>query len=241
MDSGFFNGIKLIGKRTIYSTRGGLSGTRNCDWFFSTQGVLLDTAGRYSVYAEDQSEWLGFLNLLKKSRSKAPINGLIVMVSISELISQSPEKSIKLAKNLRARIQDLTERLEVFTPVYLVFSKMDLIAGFTDFFDCYEANEFDQVWGATLQYDLNSSQNAVELFEKHYSILYEGLKAVSTTHLSRRHSENISPSVMTFPLEFKASNQSYRRLLALYLKKIHINLNRYFVAFILPVPYSMAL
>lgn len=55
----------------------GLSGTRNCDWFFSTQGVLLDTAGRYSVYAEDQSEWLGFLNLLKKSRSKAPINGLI--------------------------------------------------------------------------------------------------------------------------------------------------------------------
>ena len=182
----------------------GLSGTRNCDWFFSTQGVLLDTAGRYSVYAEDQSEWLGFLNLLKKSRSKAPINGLIVMVSISELISQSPEKSIKLAKNLRARIQDLTERLEVFTPVYLVFSKMDLIAGFTDFFDCYEANEFDQVWGATLQYDLNSSQNAVELFEKHYSILYEGLKAVSTTHLSRRHSENISPSVMTFPLEFKS-------------------------------------
>ncbi len=25
----------------------GLSGTRNCDWFFSTDGVLLDTAGRY--------------------------------------------------------------------------------------------------------------------------------------------------------------------------------------------------
>ena len=41
----------------------GLSGTRNCDWFFSTEGVLLDTAGRYSVYAEDRSEWLGFLGL----------------------------------------------------------------------------------------------------------------------------------------------------------------------------------
>jgi len=46
--------------------------------------------------------------------------------------------------------------------------------------------------------------NAVELFEKHYSILYDGLKGVSTTHLSRRHSQNISPSVMTFPLEFKS-------------------------------------
>ncbi|MFC6168346.1 type VI secretion system membrane subunit TssM [Acinetobacter terrestris] len=181
-----------------------LSGTRNCDWFFSTEGVLLDTAGRYSVYAEDHSEWLGFLGLLKKSRSKAPINGLIVIVSIAELVSQSPEKSIKLAKNLRARIQDLTERLEILAPVYLVFSKMDLIAGFTEFFECYEVNEFDQVWGATLKYDPNSANNAVELFEQHYSVLYDGLKGLSTTHLSRRHSQNISPSVMTFPLEFKS-------------------------------------
>lgn len=182
----------------------GLSGTRNCDWFFSTEGVLLDTAGRYSVYAEDHSEWLGFLNILKKNRSKAPVNGLIVIVSIAELVSQSPEKSIKLAKNLRARIQDLTERLEVFAPVYLVFSKMDLIAGFTEFFECYDAQEFDQVWGATLPYTANSSEQALELFEKHYNILYDGLKSVSTTHLSRRHSQPISPSVMTFPLEFKS-------------------------------------
>ncbi|WP_436872652.1 type VI secretion system membrane subunit TssM [Acinetobacter haemolyticus] len=181
----------------------GLSGTRNCDWFFSTEGILLDTAGRYSVYSEDHSEWLGFLNILKKNRSKAPINGLIVIVSIAELVSQSPENSLKLAKNLRARIQDLTEKLEVVVPVYLVFSKMDLIAGFTEFFDCYESQEYNQAWGATLPYDQSSSHNAVELFEKHYSILYDGLKSVSTTHLSRRHSQNISPSVMTFPLEFK--------------------------------------
>ena len=195
----------------------GLSGTRNCDWFFSTDGVLLDTAGRYSVYSEDHSEWLGLLNILKKSRSKAPINGLIVIVSIAELVSQSPDKSIQLAKKLRARIQDLTERLEVVTPVYLIFSKMDLIAGFTEFFDCYSEHEFNQTWGATLAYDPQSSENAVQLFEKHYNILYDGLKNVSHTHLSRCHSQYISPSVMTFPLEFKSLKPS-------------------FVAFTLPVP-----
>jgi len=27
----------------------GVGGTRNCDWFFTTEGVLLDTAGRYST------------------------------------------------------------------------------------------------------------------------------------------------------------------------------------------------
>nr|WP_254202573.1 MULTISPECIES: type VI secretion system membrane subunit TssM [unclassified Acinetobacter] len=192
----------------------GLSGTRNCDWFFSTQGILLDTAGRYSVYPEDHSEWLDFLNILKKNRSKAPVNGLIVIVSVAELVNQSPEKSLQLAKNLRARIQDLTERLEVFAPVYLVFSKMDLIAGFTEFFDGYHGQEFDQVWGATLAYKPDSSENAVQLFEKHYGILYEGLKNVSTAHLTRRHSQHISPSVMTFPLEFKSLKPVLRTFIA---------------------------
>ncbi|EYU49718.1 type VI secretion protein IcmF [Acinetobacter baumannii 1457504] len=192
----------------------GLSGTRNCDWFFSTEGILLDTAGRYSVYSEDHSEWLGFLNILKKNRSKAPVNGLILIVSIAELVSQSPEHSLKLAKNLRARIQDLTERLEVVVPVYLVFSKMDLIAGFTEFFEFYEAQEYNQAWGATLPYEQNSSHNAVDLFEKHYNILYDGLKGGSSTHLSRRHSQNISPSVMTFPLEFKTLKPALKSFIA---------------------------
>lgn len=211
----YHSGLRFPFEETHQSSRTARgSGTQNCDWFFSTQGVLLDTAGRYSVYPEDHPEWLGLLNILKKNRAQAPVNGLIVMVSVAELVNQSPEKSIQLAKNLRARIQDLTERLEVFAPIYLVFSKMDLIAGFSEFFDCYHEQEFDQVWGATLAYEPDSSENAVHLFEKHFSILYEGLKNVSTTHLSRRHSQQISPSIMTFPLEFKNLKPVLRTFIA---------------------------
>ena len=32
----------------------GVGGTRNCDWFFTSEGILLDTAGRYSVHEEDR-------------------------------------------------------------------------------------------------------------------------------------------------------------------------------------------
>ena len=53
----------------------GVGGTRNCDWFFATEGVLIDTAGRYSTQREDRPEWLEFLKLLKKHRSRAPVNG----------------------------------------------------------------------------------------------------------------------------------------------------------------------
>lgn len=32
----------------------GIGGTRNCDWYFTTEGILLDTAGRYSVQDADR-------------------------------------------------------------------------------------------------------------------------------------------------------------------------------------------
>lgn len=45
----------------------GIGGTRNCDWYFTMTGIVLDTAGRYSVSVEDRLEWLTFLALLKST------------------------------------------------------------------------------------------------------------------------------------------------------------------------------
>ncbi|HET8997501.1 MAG TPA: type VI secretion system membrane subunit TssM, partial [Acetobacteraceae bacterium] len=48
----------------------GVGGTRNCDWWFTDQAVLIDTAGRYTTQdsntAVDAAAWFGFLKLLKK-------------------------------------------------------------------------------------------------------------------------------------------------------------------------------
>jgi len=43
----------------------GVGGTRNCDWWFAEEAVILDTAGRYvlPVEADDTKEWLAFLDL----------------------------------------------------------------------------------------------------------------------------------------------------------------------------------
>lgn len=192
----------------------GVGGTRNCDWFFSTEGILLDTAGRYSVYEEDRSEWLSFLNLLKKNRPKAPINGIIIAVSIAELTKNDPSYALDLAKNLRSRVQDLTEQLEVYAPVYVVFTKMDLISGFRDFFNDYEQEERDQVWGATIPYPEDPDNiNITDVFEEHFGILVNGLKDLSTTKLSLRHQRTVSPSLMTFPMEFQSLRPMIRTLM----------------------------
>ena len=55
----------------------GIGGTRNCDWWFTDQAVVIDTAGRYTTHDSnedvDKTEWQGFLGLLKKYRPRQPV------------------------------------------------------------------------------------------------------------------------------------------------------------------------
>ncbi len=192
----------------------GIGGTRNCDWFFTTEGILLDTAGRYSVHEEDRSEWLGFLGLLKKHRTRAPINGIIVTVSIAELMAGTPSFAIHLAKNLRQRVQELTEKLEVFAPVYVLFTKADLIPGFHEFFSDLDWNERNRVWGSTLPYDPAGQGDAIAEFNARFDELYEGLRALSVAQMARCQGDQVPPGLLTFPSEFAAVKPSLRAFLA---------------------------
>jgi type VI secretion system protein ImpL len=204
------SGLKFPFSESADNVIQGIGGTRHCDWYFTTEGILLDTAGRYSVHEEDRSEWLGFLSLLKKHRPMAPLNGVIIAVSMAELGGNKPEFAIELARKLRQRVQELTERLEVFAPVYVVFTKADLIAGFVDFFEDRDRDERDKVWGATLPYDMSGRGDAVAQFDKHFDALYQGLKEASIARMSLHRGEQLPPGVLTFPLEFAALKPALR-------------------------------
>jgi type VI secretion system protein ImpL len=193
----------------------GVAGTRNCDWFFTTDGILLDTAGRYSVDDADRGEWFSFLALLRKYRRRAPINGILICVSVAELMGANPKKSIELAKNLRTRVQELTERLGVYAPVYVLFTKADLIAGFSDFFHDAERAERDRVWGATIRYNRRSShQDVVAFFDQQFDELHDGLKEMSLASMAGNRSTRMRPGVFTFPLEFASIKTPLRAFLA---------------------------
>jgi type VI secretion system protein ImpL len=192
----------------------GIGGTRNCDWFFTTEGILLDTAGRYSVYEDDRAEWLYFLSQLKKHRPLAPINGIIITASIAELSSNPPEFSISLARSLRQRMQELTEHLQVIAPAYVMFSKADLIAGFNDFFQDLDWNERDRVWGATLPCTKDGRDSAIDSFDRHFDILHEGLRELGVAQMARAQGERMPPGILAFPLEFAAIKPALRVFIA---------------------------
>ncbi|MGM9485728.1 type VI secretion system membrane subunit TssM [Ideonella sp. YS5] len=192
----------------------GIGGTRNCDWFFTNEGILIDTAGRYSVHDEDRQEWLAFLAMLKKNRPKAPINGILIAASVAELVQARPDAVIRLAKSLRQRVQELTETLEVFAPVYVMFTKADLISGFVEFFEDRDPEERQRAWGATLPYTPDERVDAVAQFSHHFDELHEGLKQLALAHMSLHRGKPLPPAVLAFPLEFAATKPALQAFVA---------------------------
>ena len=73
---------------------GGVGGTRLCDWWFADEAVLIDTAGRYTTQdsdaAVDRAGWEGFLDLLRRTRPRQPINGVLVVVSLVDIAAAEP-------------------------------------------------------------------------------------------------------------------------------------------------------
>jgi len=140
----------------------GVGGTRNCDWWFTNEAVLIDTAGRYTTQdshkVADSSAWEGFLTLLKKNRRRRPINGAIVAISLQDLLTQSEEERILHARTIRNRIDELMDKMEIRFPIYLMFTKSDLVSGFTEFFEDLSKDEREQVWGISLPNAPNPDQ-----------------------------------------------------------------------------------
>lgn len=162
----------------------GVGGTRNCDWWFTDQAVLLDTAGRYTTQSSnrevDASAWLAFLRMLRRFRGSQPLNGALITLSVQDLLTQSAAERADYARSVRRRIQELYGELGVRFPLYLLVTKADLLAGFFDFFSDMGREQREQVWGVTFDYppqgqSAEAGQRFSAEFGKLCSRLYEGL------------------------------------------------------------------
>jgi len=205
----------------------GIGGTRNCDWWFTNEAVLLDTAGRYttqeSEQIQDASEWNKFLGLLQKYRRRQPINGVIITISIADLLTQSAEASREQALNLRKRLTELHEQLGIRFPVYVLVTKADLLKGFRAYFSGFDKAQRDQIWGFTFpwekaklaDFDLQGS------FIQEFALLQQRLDAGLPDTMLRESDPQARAECFLFPQEFAA----LRPLLSDYLDTIFARSN----------------
>ncbi len=193
----------------------GVGGTRLCDWWFTEQAVMIDTAGRYTTQdssaSTDKAGWEGFLDLLKRTRQRQALNGVIVAISLADIAAAPREERLGHARAIRKRVKELTSRLDLKLPVYALLTKADLLAGFTEFFDDLDQERRAQVWGTTFPVQ---DANAVSHFDDEFKLLVRRLDERLIDLLERERSPDRRSLIAGFPTQMASLEAPLNEFLA---------------------------
>ena len=207
-ESGKSTALRNSGLKFPYlSNRGGggrsVSRTRHCDWWLTNEAVFLDAAGTYVSGEEDREEWLAFLDTLGKHRPQRPLNGLIVAVSVDSLMGADPQAAGELGQRIRERIDEMTARLRVVVPIYVMITKCDLLTGFVEMFSDLPRSERGQIWGFTVP--LGAQPEAPnELLLERFDELTSILEQRSVRRLGQERRLETRENIYQFPQRFDA-------------------------------------
>ncbi|WP_104205479.1 type VI secretion system membrane subunit TssM, partial [Billgrantia saliphila] len=124
----------------------GKKGQYGFDWWIGDKAVLIDPDGELLTQGaleggepqELQSRlWDHFVGWLERNRAQRPLDGVVLVLDLARLSDARVAVRKAYASLLRARLRELMERHGARLPIYVTFSKMDLLHGFDDFFRHY--------------------------------------------------------------------------------------------------------
>jgi len=209
--SGKSTALRNSGLRFPYMSRQGgavqgVGGTRNCQWWMTNEAVILDTAGRYTTEDSDRDEWLAFLDLLRKNRTRQPINGILCAIAVTDLSEAHPEEVLARAREVRARIDEVMSKLEMVVPVYVVFTKCDLLPGFVEIFADIGPNDRNQIWGFTVP--VTARRDPAQQFHEHFVELCKIVERRAVRRIAQERSIEAKDKIFAFPQYFEPMQQN---------------------------------
>jgi hypothetical protein len=184
----------------------GAGGTRNCDWWFANEAVILDTAGRFTFQEEsapDQAEWGSFLRLLHRYRKFCPINGVLVVIPCTSLLEDPPEEQERKAQNIRAKLLNVQRVLQIRFPVFVMVTKGDRILGFSEYFSKLDPVDQQQLFGWSNPEGTTKAYNP-DGFDAIYDDIVTRLYKLRLKFLADEENPASSDKLYVFPEEFRA-------------------------------------
>lgn len=189
----------------------GVGGTRNLDFWFADEAALVDTAGRYTTQDSDAGAdaqgWKSLLASLKKHRPLQPVNGVLVTIGVDDLLKGDRASIDHHASLVRRRLAELRTSLEVAVPVYLLLTKADLLAGFSEFYADLDVEGRRAVLGATLPEGARPDQATVVT-------AFDTLLAAQSERQAKRLHEEVDQARRSLILGFPSQLGGLRSRLA---------------------------
>ncbi len=193
--------------------------TRHCDLWVSREAVFFDTSGQFTLHdAAHQNSaqlWEHFLELLF-TQKKSPLQGILLVLSLERLALQSKEEQSWHFQNISERLQELKAKQIHTAPIYLILTKADCLAGFSEYFDDLSPEEREQPWGLSFNEDeLSSAQTLLDTFTLKFNSLIQNLNDRLITRLHSERDWHRRASIKDFPLQV----ESLKKTLSYFLHK----------------------
>ncbi|WDY60627.1 type VI secretion system membrane subunit TssM [Pseudomonas sp. PSKL.D1] len=131
----------------------------NC--WFGSDAVIIDPPGAFTIQGEGDEQkptlppgtetrlWNHLVGWLVGNRSKQPLNGLVLVVDVTLLLHASDEVRMAHAKQVRARLRELNVRTGLRLPLYIVLTKVDVLEGFGELLEGFNAQRKESLLGIT--------------------------------------------------------------------------------------------
>lgn len=212
--------------------------TTNFNLYISKNGALIDTEGVHFAQEvlfnpsstdelpEDDVEknkdfllkkniWKEFLNFLNKNIFHSKLGGAILIVDTQQFLENPKEYSNDLIRYLVKRVNDCENNLKIKFPIYVVFSKLDLVEGMGDYFKLFKDDVANKAFGLSLSNTFNKDDLENDFKELSRSLLYNIMSKNSLSHsledkkrsyLFLKQLDNLFALVSDFALKLKDEN-----------------------------------
>ena len=149
-------------------------------------------------------------------RPRAPINGVLLTISIPDLLGTDDAERERHAATIRRRFAEIDEALKMRFPIYVLVTKTDLLSGFNDSFGRLSNDERAQVWGFTLPLAASESgDNSGQAFRAELALLQKRIEDALPDALQGEMDVQRRGLIYAFPQELAGLREVLVRFLDL--------------------------
>jgi type VI secretion system protein ImpL len=217
--------INRSGQKFVFSSVMRASGKKSenpfsFDWWIGDDAVLIDPDGELltqkpSINSPDgETErrlWLHFVEWLERTRSRRPLNGVVLTLDMSSLLSDPVTERKAYAHLLRARLRELMETLSTRLPVYITLTKLDLLLGFEPFFRHLMQTQRDEILGFTFSLNsVNDLDSWLNEFDLDWKGFIQRINARLPRALCQCRDKEERAAIYSFSRQIAGANQVLR-------------------------------
>jgi type VI secretion system protein ImpL len=179
------------------------AGPKLSKWWWSPDTLVLEVAGKLVTDEEGREKWLSLLDGLRPLRPDRPLDAVVLTVSAVDLCGLDDVSMRRLATDLRRRVDEATDRLEMVLPVYLVLTKADLVTGFAETWTALTPDELSAVWGASFEADDPRLGDPARAIQAEIEVLAAKVHTIVLERASAERDPARRDRLMRFPLELR--------------------------------------